>query len=234
VHTLRTADSAGHRPAVAPAVAVVSGNEILARRIRDALDLDAIEVIDWAAAVPQLADGAARAGAIVLVGGRASEERRALIRAVCQRFPSVPAIVVASLSSTGVHKALEAGAAGLVLDSEIETALAPTIHAVGAGQIVVPNRFRRHAIRPALSHREKQTLALVAAGYTNRQIAAHLFLAESTVKTHLTSVFGKLGVGSRSEAAELVLDPDMKLGISMPGLPETGTENGNGNGSHVL
>jgi DNA-binding NarL/FixJ family response regulator len=229
VHTLRTAGTAGHRSAVAPAVAVVSGNELLARRIREALELDTIEVVDWGAGVPELSDGAARAGAIVLVGGRATEERRALIRASCTRFPAVPAIVVASLSSTGVHKALEAGAAGLVLDSEIETALAATIHAVAAGQIVVPNRFRRHAIRPALSHREKQTLALVAAGYTNRQIAAHLFLAESTVKTHLTSVFGKLGVGSRSEAAELVLDPDMKLGISMPGVPtETGAANGNG------
>jgi DNA-binding NarL/FixJ family response regulator len=204
--------------------------------MRDALDLDAIEVVDWAAGVAELSDGAARAGAVVLVGGRASEERRALIRASCTRFPFVPAIVVASLSSTGVHKALEAGAAGLVLDSEIETALAATIRAVGAGQIVVPNRFRRHAIRPALSHREKQTLALVAAGYTNRQIAAHLFLAESTVKTHLTSVFGKLGVGSRSEAAELVLDPDMKLGIAMPGLAEADAAggNGNGNGSHGL
>jgi DNA-binding NarL/FixJ family response regulator len=212
----------------------VSRDELLVRRIRDALERGEIGLVDRATEVQVLSDDAAGASAIVLVGARATEERRALIRAAAARFPSVPAIVVASLTTTGVHKALEAGAAGLVLDAQIETTLAATIHAVAAGQIVVPNRFRRHAIRPALSHREKQTLALVAAGLTNRQIAAQLFLAESTVKTHLTSVFGKLGVGSRSEAAELVLDPDMKLGITVHGLPETGAanENGNGNGSH--
>ena len=88
-----------------------------------------------------------------------------------------------------------------------------TIRAVSAGQVVVPRQLSRTAVRPALSHREKQALALLANGFTNRQIAARLFLAESTVKTHLTSVFGKLGVHSRSEAAELVLDPDQKLGL---------------------
>jgi DNA-binding NarL/FixJ family response regulator len=221
----------------------VSRDELLVRRIRDALERGEIGLVDRATEVQVLSDDAAGASAIVLVGARATEERRALIRAAAARFPSVPAIVVASLTTTGVHKALEAGAAGLVLDAQIETTLAATIHAVAAGQIVVPNRFRRHAIRPALSHREKQTLALVAAGLTNRQIAAQLFLAESTVKTHLTSVFGKLGVGSRSEAAELVLDPDLKLGLTVPGLAPVdatangiglGDGNGNGNGGYGL
>ena len=42
-----------------------------------------------------------------------------------------------------------------------------------------------------------------------------LFRSESTVKTHVGSIFGKLGVNSRSEAAALVLDPDAKLGAGL-------------------
>ena len=58
----------------------------------------------------------------------------------------------------------------------------------------------------------------MARGLTNREIADRLFLAESTVKTHVGSIFGKLGVKSRSEAAALVLDPDAKLGVGLPEL----------------
>jgi DNA-binding NarL/FixJ family response regulator len=202
-------------------VAVVSREELVAMRIRDALLSGAIALIDRAADVTGLSDQVAEANAIVLAGGTAVSERRALIRATDARFPGVPTVVVASSSTNGVHKALEAGASGVVLDSEIESALPATIQAVCAGQVVVPHQFRKHAIRPALSHREKQTLALVAAGLTNAQIAARLYLAESTVKTHLTSVFGKLGVGSRSEAAALVLDPEQNLGLSVVGIAST-------------
>jgi DNA-binding NarL/FixJ family response regulator len=122
------------------------------------------------------------------------------------------------LSRIGVHRALEAGAAGLVLDSQVEATLAVTIRAVRAGQLVAPREVRRALTRPPLSHRERQTLALVVKGFTNRQIAAHLFLAESTVKTHLTSIFSKLGVGSRSEAAAVALDSEQKLGLELLGV----------------
>jgi DNA-binding NarL/FixJ family response regulator len=234
VHTLRTVDPAGRGPALAPTVALVSRDELLVLRIRDALDRDGIELVGHATDIPGLSDDADSSSAIVLVGGSAVGQRRTLIRAAATRFPGIPLVVVASLTTTGVHKALDAGAAGLVLDSGIESGLAATIRAVDAGQVVVPGRFRRNAVRPALSHREKQTLSLVAAGLTNRQIAAELFLAESTVKTHLTSVFGKLGVASRSEAAALVLDPDQKLGCTVPGFsPAGGDGHANGNGTLV-
>jgi DNA-binding NarL/FixJ family response regulator len=61
------------------------------------------------------------------------------------------------------------------------------------------------------SHRERQVLALLVRGLGNRQIASHLFLAESTVKSHLSSAFQKLGVRSRKEAAALLMDPDEGL-----------------------
>jgi DNA-binding NarL/FixJ family response regulator len=67
----------------------------------------------------------------------------------------------------------------------------------------------------ALTTREKQILALVVTGLTNAQIAGTLFLAESTVKSHLSSAFSKLGVSSRYEAASVVLDPERGRGLGI-------------------
>jgi DNA-binding NarL/FixJ family response regulator len=201
-------------------VSIVSRSDLVVPRVLDALSSAAIAAIEQAREVADLSYRTAGAGAIVLAGSTATDERRLLIKAARERFPDLPVVVIAAASTNGVHKAIEAGASGVVLDSDIESALPATIRAVCAGQVAVPQRLRRHATRPALSHREKQTLALVASGLTNRQIATRLYLAESTVKTHLTSIFGKLGVGSRSEAAALVLDPEQKLGLGMLGLPE--------------
>ena len=72
----------------------------------------------------------------------------------------------------------------------------------------MPRALRRQLAPQALSHREKEILALVVVGYTNAQIAASLFVAECTVKSHLSSAFAKLDVGSRAEAAAVVQDPE--------------------------
>jgi DNA-binding NarL/FixJ family response regulator len=72
---------------------------------------------------------------------------------------------------------------------------------------VVPRTLSRQVLKPVFSHREREILGLVAEGATNREIADHLFLAESTVKSHLSTAFTKLGVRTRAEAAALVLDP---------------------------
>jgi DNA-binding CsgD family transcriptional regulator len=60
------------------------------------------------------------------------------------------------------------------------------------------------SICPPLTHREREILELVSAGQTNRQIAESLFISVPTVKRHLTTAYGKLGVDSRAEAAALL------------------------------
>lgn len=199
-------------------VVVVARDNLSGRRVREALAGASIEVLELAVDLASLSELASSADAILLVGLSPASERRALIREASSRFPDSPVILVAAAKANALHKAIEAGAAGVVYDDQVEAALPATVRAVRAGQIVVPRELRRHATRPVLSQRERQTLALVVMGLTNRQIAARLFLAESTVKTHLTSIFGKLGVGSRSEAVALVLDPDQKLGFGILGL----------------
>jgi DNA-binding NarL/FixJ family response regulator len=198
--------------------AVVARDELLRRRIGDALCSAGIVLVDEAAEPAALSEQVRDASVIVVSGGSRAIERKRLVRAAHSRFPATSVIVISPASAAGSHEALEAGAGGVVLESQIEATLAATVSAVSAGQVVVPPRLRHQAARSSLSSREKQVLALVVRGLTNQQIAGRLFLAESTVKTHLSSVFRKLGVASRSDAAALVLDPDQKLGLRILGL----------------
>jgi DNA-binding NarL/FixJ family response regulator len=117
--------------------------------------------------------------------------------------PEVPVVVVSSATGRRpVDKALRNGAAGYVYTDEVERMLPAAVDAALAGLIAVPAALRRHAMAPTFSHRERQVLDLAVGGHTNTQIARELFLAESTVKSHLSACFRKLGVSSRSEAAE--------------------------------
>lgn len=142
-----------------------------------------------------------------------------VIAALRQRFADVPVIVVCDhIERWEIRSSLTAGATGVVLYEELEVAFGPCVQAVLAGQTCVPKVHSRQIEPPALSAREKQILGLVVMGYMNSQIAEQLFLAESTVKSHLSSAFGKLGVRSRNEAVNLILDSRHGLGTGILGL----------------
>jgi DNA-binding NarL/FixJ family response regulator len=143
----------------------------------------------------------------------------ATLRQLTERFPHTPTVVVcADIERWEMRAALLAGAAGVVLAEDLYSALGPCLQAVRAGQTCVPRGHWRQLEPPAFSAREKQILGLVVMGYMNSQIASQLFLAESTVKSHLSSAFGKLGVRSRNEAVTLILDPDRGLGMGILAL----------------
>jgi DNA-binding NarL/FixJ family response regulator len=158
--------------------------------------------------------------AVLLLAGRAAD-RLAIIRAAARAARGVPLLVTMPGNANGsvLRRALRDGADGIVLDAEVHMALVPTARALLAGQLAVPRALRRRLAPPALSHREKEILALVVRGQTNAQIAERLFVAESTVKTHLSSAFSKLDAGSRAEAAALILDPDEGPGLGVLGTP---------------
>jgi DNA-binding NarL/FixJ family response regulator len=125
-----------------------------------------------------------------------------------RRDHRTPAIVVVSpqATATAVRRTLDAGADALVFEPEIAAALVASVRAVESGQSVVPRNLRAGVERPNLSHRERQVLTLVCDGRTNAEIAEALFLAESTIKSHMASIFTKLGVHSRKEAGAVFLD----------------------------
>jgi DNA-binding NarL/FixJ family response regulator len=164
-------------------------------------------VVAAAAGEPVAAGGAT---VLVLALGAGAEARVRAVGEAVRRQPGVPVVTTMPAVATGVQlrKALHAGAAGVVLDDRVATTLGPTAQAVAVGQLAMPPALARRVAPRVLSHREKEILELVAIGLTNRQIADRLFVAESTVKSHLSSSLHKLDVRSRAEAVALILDPE--------------------------
>jgi DNA-binding NarL/FixJ family response regulator len=141
----------------------------------------------------------------------------AAVRSALDEFCLV--LVCERASGAEVRRALELGMDGLVLTDRVDEALAAVITVVCAGQVSVP-RDRRGEVRAhVLTTREKQILGLVVMGLTNGEIARKLYLAESTVKSHLSSAFAKLGVASRNEAVNVILDPERGRGLGILTIP---------------
>ena len=110
-------------------------------------------------------------------------------------------------SDADVLPAIEAGATGYLLKDVPRDELVRAIHAAASGHAplapAVASRLVDRVRTPEaglLSPRELQVLALVADGATNREAGSRLHVSEATVKTHLLSVYAKLGVGDRAAA----------------------------------
>jgi DNA-binding NarL/FixJ family response regulator len=160
----------------------------------------------------------AQPAAVVLVIDDATNvERARAIAAIGDCLPAAPilAVMPADASNASLRRVLAAGARSITLDRDLEHALVPSLRAMLAGQLAVPAALTRQLAPRPLSHREKQILGLVVRGYTNREIGLKLYLAESTVKTHLSSSFRKLDARSRSEAVARILDPESGYGIGV-------------------
>jgi DNA-binding NarL/FixJ family response regulator len=146
---------------------------------------------------------------VVLIMEVSPRRAGVVVEAARHRAPDAGIVVVVPAPTRGeTRDLLAAGADALVLDGEGEAVLTAAVRSASLGHISVPRPFRECLDRPALSHRESQIIALVAAGCTNAQIAHRLCLSESTIKAHLSSVFRRLGVRSRREAAAAVLASD--------------------------
>jgi DNA-binding NarL/FixJ family response regulator len=118
-------------------------------------------------------------------------------------------VLVLTTYDTDSHvlPAIEAGATGYLLKDAARDDLLRAVRAAARGEAVLApsvaatlmNRVRTPETGP-LSQRELEVLQLVAAGATNRVVAAQLFVTESTVKTHLLNIYAKLGVNDRAAA----------------------------------
>ncbi|MER5657124.1 MULTISPECIES: response regulator transcription factor [unclassified Streptomyces] len=110
--------------------------------------------------------------------------------------------------------AIEAGATGYLLKDAPRDELFTAVRAAAEGRTVLSpavasrlvSAVRAPAPAESLSAREREVLALVARGTSNREIARVLFISEATVKTHLTHLYNKLGVKDRAAAVARAYD----------------------------
>ncbi len=187
-------------------------------RAGSALRAAAAVRVECAEAIGELSKirrAAAYDAVVMHVPVRPEGEAVRMVRVASQLLAAAPLVAMADGGDSWVRRLLRAGAVGFVREDAMERTLVPTVQAVMAGQTAVPLDLRHHVRETALSHRERQMLGMVVLGFTNGEIASRFYLAESTVKSHLSAAFRKLGVHSRTEAAALILDPDGGLGTGI-------------------
>jgi two-component system NarL family response regulator len=126
--------------------------------------------------------------------------------AIRAKFPDARVLVLTTFDTDeDIFRALEAGAVGFLLKSTDSKPLLETIRAVHAGKYQLPAdvaaRLAERRAMPELSVREREVLALIVKGRSNKEIGAELGVAENTVKNHVKVILDKLGVADRTGAA---------------------------------
>jgi two-component system, NarL family, response regulator LiaR len=135
-------------------------------------------------------------------------------REIRRELPDVEVVALTSvLEDASVTGAIRAGAIGYLLKTTDADELCEAIKAAAAGQVrLAPEAAARlmrevrapenpEALTEPLTEREAEVLELIARGKANKQIARELFVAMSTVKTHVNNLYRKLNVSSRTQAA---------------------------------
>jgi DNA-binding NarL/FixJ family response regulator len=135
--------------------------------------------------------------------------------AIARAHPDVRVVVLTSFGEVErVHAALAAGAAGYLLKDAEPAEVVTAVRAAAAGEVhldaaVARQLTRRMAGPPvglgALTAREREILALVAQGHSNRDVADTLGISERTARTHVSNVLTKLQLASRTQAALLAI-----------------------------
>jgi DNA-binding NarL/FixJ family response regulator len=173
----------------------------------------AFEVVGQAADGAEAVDRAAALGADVVLMDLRMPRMGGVeaIRRLREKAPEIRVLVLTTFDSdSDVLPAVEAGATGYLLKDAPRAELVRAVRAAANGEAVLApsvaarlmSRVRTPdvTVEEPLSARELEVLELVAAGNTNREAAARLFISEATVKTHLLHIYEKLGVSDRAAA----------------------------------
>lgn len=126
-----------------------------------------------------------------------------IARALHAAHPRLRILLMASSAKISVEAARRAGACGFVVKSSPAKQIVCSIRAADRGRLAFGRPPEPPRAAPHFSTRELQILTLIAAGATNREIGAALYLSPNTVKQHTTRIYRKLGVRNRAEAVRL-------------------------------
>ncbi len=144
-------------------------------------------------------------------------------REIKSRYPDVHVLMITSYSDDkAVVASILAGASGYLLKNVSRTELLRAIRLVASGQSLLnPDATKQATTRlttlatggiqaqapgDELTEREREVLALIARGYTNKQIAETLVVSEKTARNHVSHILEKLGLSRRSEAAAFAVE----------------------------
>lgn len=131
-------------------------------------------------------------------------------RRILAAQPEIGIVILTTADAEAeVITAIEAGALGYVAKTSRKEEFVEAIRRIARGEAWLPPHLTRRLLthlkpRPAqeaLTNREQDVLALLARGWSNREIARKLGVTDITVRTHVSHVLGKLGVSNRVEAA---------------------------------
>ncbi|XVV08567.1 response regulator [Actinoplanes sp. CA-131856] len=191
-------------------VLIVDDHPAVRRGLRTFLELAGdLEVVGEAADGPTALDLIAETGPevvlldMVLPGMDGVEVLRELRR---RDLPARVLVVTSFTDRARLVPAVRAGARGYLSKDVDPNALVAAVRSVAAGHLllepdVAAGLLGAPAEEPALTARERDVLALLAEGRSNREIARALVVAEKTVKTHVSSILLKLGLADRTQAA---------------------------------
>ncbi|WP_031467592.1 response regulator [Sciscionella sediminilitoris] len=193
-------------------VLLVDDHELVRRGLRDLLDSEpGITVIGEAASVTEARTrAAADPPDVAVLDMRLPDGTGAQLCAELRALPSPPACIVLTAfdDEPALFAAIEAGAAGYLLKQVRGQDMVTGVREVAAGRSLLDPATTAHVLHhlrepdalAELTERERAVLELLGEGLTNREIAERLVLAEKTVKNHVTSVLGKLGLTRRTQA----------------------------------
>lgn len=138
-------------------------------------------------------------------------------REIRSELPDTKVLMLTSYAEEGtVVAALLAGAAGYVLKNVARARLLEALRAVARGETLLDSKAARSVVEKLMAQqppqpkaeeqdyltaREREVLALIAEGATNKEIAAKLTVSENTARNHVSHILSKLGFSRRSEAA---------------------------------
>ncbi|WP_051824504.1 response regulator transcription factor [Kitasatospora aureofaciens] len=201
-------------------VFLLDDHEVVRRGVHDLLDGEPGLVVVGEAATAEQAlvrVPALRPDVAVLDVRLGDGDGVSVCRELRSRMPDLACLMLTSFDDEeALLDAVMAGAAGYVLKRISGTDLVAAVRTVASGRSMLDpgaatrllNRLRSDAeparpvtAGPALTAREQEVLALIGEGLTNRQIGERLYLAEKTVKNHVSRLLAKLGVERRVQAA---------------------------------
>jgi len=135
-------------------------------------------------------------------------------REIKSRYPDVRILMITSYTDDdAVISSILAGASGYLLKHLSRAELLRSIRLVASGHSLIDSNTTKQVVErltqmpgSELTDREREVLALVARGYTNKQIADTLYVSEKTARNHVSHILEKLGLSRRSEAAAFAVE----------------------------